>query len=424
MASNTGSRRQSTPHLVGRRADGQLDAHVLPRRPFDRLDIDEGWLQTLIFQHPALLTIEEIEPDHGPLIPLGREVPTDAGPIDCLYIAPNGLLTLVEAKLWKNPDARREVVGQIIDYAKQLAGWTYAELNSYARDQGGQGLWELVSQRAELALELDEAEFVDAVNRNLQRGRFLLLIVGDGIKERVEELAGYLQGAQNLRFTLALIEMRVYDMPASTDLLVVPSVVARTREVVRAVIDLRDPGGTIRVSTIDDERPARLGTATRSRIDDGEFFDAIREHVGSDGEAAARWFLKAAEERGLTIDARSANVMVKIPDPNGSGKVFNLFGISKYGIFVVGWLARQTVAAGIEFRGSAAETYLRTVTAVFGTDLAAPGKSSPFPEFLREKPTVVEAFAKREAFTLALDAYLSTLRGQVDEPVEHEGEGA
>ena len=37
-----------------------------------------------------------------------------------LLITPDGNLVLVECKLWRNPQARREVLAQIIDYAKDL----------------------------------------------------------------------------------------------------------------------------------------------------------------------------------------------------------------------------------------------------------------------------------------------------------------
>ena len=55
-----------------------------------------------------------------------------------------GYITLVETKLWRNPDARRSVVAQIIDYAKELADWTYEKfveaikrVNAYENRTGG-----------------------------------------------------------------------------------------------------------------------------------------------------------------------------------------------------------------------------------------------------------------------------------------------
>ena len=46
-----------------------------------------------------------------------------------MYVNPLGLLILAEHKLWRNPQARREVIGQILDYAKEFASWSYEELS-------------------------------------------------------------------------------------------------------------------------------------------------------------------------------------------------------------------------------------------------------------------------------------------------------
>jgi hypothetical protein len=53
---------------------------------------------------------------------------------------------------------------------------------------------------------VDEQHFHDALTANLRRGRFLLLIVGDGIREGVEAIAEYLQVHSGLHFSLGLVE--------------------------------------------------------------------------------------------------------------------------------------------------------------------------------------------------------------------------
>lgn len=90
---------------------------------------DERWLQDLLYTHPELLPIEEIEPVFSGPVPVSRELPTRVGPLDLVYINKQGLLTLVECKLWRNPEARRQVVGQILDYAQEISRWTFDELN-------------------------------------------------------------------------------------------------------------------------------------------------------------------------------------------------------------------------------------------------------------------------------------------------------
>jgi hypothetical protein len=67
-----------------------------------------------------------------------------------------------EAKLWRNPEARRQVVGQVLDYAKELARWSYEELQGavrLARSEPDLKLYDLVCG-PEAAPE-QEAAFVD-----------------------------------------------------------------------------------------------------------------------------------------------------------------------------------------------------------------------------------------------------------------------
>jgi hypothetical protein len=79
-------------------------------------------------------------------------------------------------KLWRNAQARREVIGQILDYAKDLSLWSYEDLEAaIMKASGGKGLYSIIADRVE---EIDEAQFIDSVSKNLKRGRFLLLIVG------------------------------------------------------------------------------------------------------------------------------------------------------------------------------------------------------------------------------------------------------
>jgi len=99
---------------------------------------------------------------------------------------------LVECKLWRNPEGRREVVGQILDYAKELSRWSSSDLHREVNrrlKRDGNPLLEMV--RA-VEPKVDEIQFNDALTANLRRGRFLLLIVGDGIREGVEAIAEYL----------------------------------------------------------------------------------------------------------------------------------------------------------------------------------------------------------------------------------------
>jgi len=179
-------------------------------------------------------------------------------------VTPSGLPVLVECKLWRNPEARREVVSQILDYAKELSRWSSSDLQrevSRSLKRDGNPLLELV--RA-VDPEVDEQQFNDARTTNLRRGRFLLLIVGDGIRAGVEAITEYLQLHAGLHFSLGLVEMPIYAMPNGDrgDRLVAPRVLARTAVVTRNVVAVPE-GYTIEeaedptiVAEIDPERTA------------------------------------------------------------------------------------------------------------------------------------------------------------------------
>jgi len=230
-------RRDGIPMVVD--TTGKVER--LERLSLGEREISEDWLQQRLSDCPELLPIDEIDSGFGPLVLIGREVDTPVGPIDNLYVSPRGLLTLVEAKLWRNPEARREVVGQIIDYAKEVSRWSYDDLDAKAKEISGKSLYELISTVGDDAP--DEARFVDGVSRNMRAGRFLLLIVGDGIREEMERLAEFLQSTPQLRFSLALVELQLYRLSSDGRLLVMPIVVGRTTEVVRAVVRVVSPEG-------------------------------------------------------------------------------------------------------------------------------------------------------------------------------------
>jgi hypothetical protein len=89
---------------------------------------NEVWLRDTLFDNPEIIPTDDIDTAFGPLVPLCKELYTDAGRIDAVFINERGRLTIVECKLWKNPQARREVVAQTLDYVSALTEWSYADL--------------------------------------------------------------------------------------------------------------------------------------------------------------------------------------------------------------------------------------------------------------------------------------------------------
>src|SRR2546422_2803798 len=92
----------------------------------------ERELQEFLSQHSELIPLQEIELGTPPLLCIGFEVNVSSGSQDLLYIDMAGMLTIVETKLKRNPEARHEVVGQILEYAADASTWTTGDLEARA----------------------------------------------------------------------------------------------------------------------------------------------------------------------------------------------------------------------------------------------------------------------------------------------------
>jgi hypothetical protein len=324
------------------------DGRVVPIEtvPLGGRDVREDDLQRLLDRHPDLLPIDEIGAAWGPLVSLGREIGLDRGFVDNLFVSPTGELTVVEAKLWRNPEARRKVVGQILDYAAALATLSYEDLDGIVVDAGGDDrrtIWQRVC--GAVLPPPSEHRFVDVVSRNLRAGRFLLLVVGDGIRSDLRGIADLLGAHPSLGFHLELVELRLYRMPDGSRL-VVPDVVGRTVEqVTRAVVQVASrPGVNVVIEVEQPEVAPRPGARARYASVDkflADFEEATDvERAKAVGELLTWW----RRERGSVVKLSKTSVNLSVPFAYRPGG-----GVSVMTIYAKGW-AQGSVAPMVEWR--------------------------------------------------------------------------
>ncbi len=145
------------------------------------------------------------------------------------------------------------MIGQILDYAKEISAWKYGDLQrevSIARRQTGtNALYNIVADRYP---DINESEFVDSISKNLSHGRLMLLLAGDGIREGTESIVEYVSRHAGLHLTFGLVEMIGYELPDGR-LLVQPRILARTINIERAVVRVEGPGaGLVEILTPDE----------------------------------------------------------------------------------------------------------------------------------------------------------------------------
>ena len=214
---------------------------------------NEAWLQELLFSQPDILPVSNIDASFGPLLPLCRELRTEAGPVDLAFINATGRLTLVQCKLWRNPEERRKVVAQILDYARAISQWSYSDLQrqvAIATGTRSNNPFEL-AQAAYPSLV--EHRFADAVVQTMRSGRLLLLVAGDGIREDVAALAELINRNAASAFAFGMVEVALYDLE-DEGMAVQPRVIAKTHVFERNVVVIRSGEGLL-AGDVDEETP-------------------------------------------------------------------------------------------------------------------------------------------------------------------------
>lgn len=330
-------------HLTPCAVTSEKIYHPLKRLEYTDRQVAETFLQEALNKNPRLLPVDEIDPAFSPIVSLGREI---AG-TDNLFISPLGRLTLVETKLWRNPESGREVVGQLLDYATALSAWSYEELETKVRQacQSPLAPEETLHQYVARLFPdevLPEARFIDAVTQSLRLGRMLLLIVGDGIHEGVERMLGHLHDHPQRHFTFGLVELGIYENPdVFPGRILIPSLVAKTTEVVRAVVRV-EASGPANVSVVTArEEPAGY---QRRTLSEEEFLQELPD--GATRQLYQRLF-DLADELGLVRTWRSSSVSLRLPDPTGTHYELTLMVLGVDGQLFTGWLPNQLTRLGL-----------------------------------------------------------------------------
>jgi hypothetical protein len=120
-------------------SEGRPAEVELAEQPYD----SEAILQDLLARHPNLLAGEQMDaanPRHWLLVSREMRVPSEEGgggrwPMDHLFLDQDATPTFVEVKRSTDTRVRREVIGQMLDYAANaVAHWPAGTMKSKFED--------------------------------------------------------------------------------------------------------------------------------------------------------------------------------------------------------------------------------------------------------------------------------------------------
>jgi hypothetical protein len=198
----------------------------------------EDLLQTLLAKYPELIASDSVGSTTSQrwlLVKREVGIPDSATggsrwSLDHLFIDEQAVPTLVEVKRSDDTRIRREVVGQMLDYAANgIVYWPAERLRSdFEARCAKDGLEPLDAFRSSLGDDLDPERFWDDVEQNLRSGRVRLLFVSDSIPPELRRVIEFLNERMSPTEVLG-VEIKQY-LGSGNLATLVPRVVGQTEQ--------------------------------------------------------------------------------------------------------------------------------------------------------------------------------------------------
>lgn len=256
-------------------------------QPYDSEDL----LQKLLAKYPSLLAGNQMNPDaprRWLLIERECGVPSEEGgggrfSIDHLFLDQDAIPTIVEVKRSANTQIRREVVGQMMDYAANaVVYWPVAYIRERFAANCKAGGFDAEEKLEEFLDGRTGAEdFWQLADKNLHDRNIRLVFVSDEIPTELQRIVEFLNEQMDRTEVLA-IEIKQFIGKGQTGL--VPRVIGQTTE------------------AQEKKKPGR-----RKPPSEDEFFRILEENTSPKEAIVARKILEWSHDNFSRVDWKSAS---------------------------------------------------------------------------------------------------------------------
>lgn len=273
----------------------------------------EDLLQEFLAKYPALLPGNQIDtssPRRWLLISRETPVPGEEGgggrwSLDHLFLDQDAIPTLVEVKRSTDTRIRREVVGQMLDYAANaVLHWPMQQIQgAFTSRCEKHGLDADSELQKFLGKEGDPEAFWDKVKTNLKAEKVRLVFVADVIPLELQRIIEFLNGQMDPAEVLA-VEIKQYASKSLRTL--VPRVIGKTAEA-----------------------QAAKAAGPRKQWDEPSFFEDLESRAGSEDCAVAKRIMDWAQDKKLDSAwgrGRTYGTYYPVLDHNGiSHRLFTMY---------------------------------------------------------------------------------------------------
>jgi len=238
----------------------------MTEQPYNSEDI----LQELLAKYPNLLAGDQMdseEPRRWLLVTRDMWLPSDdlegnRWSVDHLFLDQDSIPTLVEVKRSSDTRLRREVVGQLLEYAAHAVSyWPVERIAAELERRCEKEKVDLESALGDvLGPDGDTDDYWEHVRTNLQAGRIRLVFVADVIPKELRRMVEFLNEQMNPADVFA-VEVKQYVGEGLQTL--VPRLIGAS------------------------ERKRAAGVRAKKKWNEPDFLAAIRERAGDDAATAA-----------------------------------------------------------------------------------------------------------------------------------------
>ncbi|GLK78132.1 hypothetical protein GCM10008171_33860 [Methylopila jiangsuensis] len=285
--------------------------------------VTEDEFQNLLASFPELLVGDQINsqsPRRFILVSREQSIADHEGgggrwSVDHLFIDQDGIPTLVEVKRSSDTRIRREVIGQMLDYAANaVVHWPVQNLRDrYEARCQRDGIEPAQTLHDTLGWVGDADLFWSRVDTNLQAGKVRLLFVADIIPRELRRVVEFLNVQMSPAEVLA-IELRQYQGEGLRTL--VPMVIGQTQAAIRT--------------------KSSTASAPEREWDEQSFLDALAMTTDEQGIANARsmidWMKANGERLAFNTNSSWRSVSPLFVRPDGEVRPFAIWTDGAFGV--------------------------------------------------------------------------------------------
>jgi hypothetical protein len=179
----------------------------------------EVHLQEILFRDPDIVPVEDISSDTelSPIKLMLKEVGLPgSGATDLVGIDKNGNIYIIETKLARNPEVRRQVIGQILEYAAFLNEKGLDWLDDVVKKQKNVSISEYFDKLNDP--DWDKESFEQNLRDNLDSGTFKLFIAVDEMNPDLQRIINYMENV--LSMEIYALELRYFKDKDGMEILV------------------------------------------------------------------------------------------------------------------------------------------------------------------------------------------------------------